>query len=146
MKKLMMMAAGAVMVTGAAQEQTVVPKDAFPSCALTQEEFNSWNTDGVFDPANSTTFDDSTDCNFYKWGAQMFLWITSTVNKTLVYDGSDFLDIITDTSEPDYLQFASANDTGVGKFAVRDMKDDDSGVSQTGGGGVLISKDNGIVY
>jgi hypothetical protein len=147
MKKFMIFAVGAALLGGTAQAQTVVPNDALPTCALNKADFNKWKaTSTAFNAANSTTFDDSSDCNFYKWGSQMFLWITSPLNGGLVYDGDDFLDIVTDASEPEYMQFASSSDTGVGKFAVRSTKDDDTAVSQTGGGGVLISKDNGIVY
>ena len=28
-------------------------------------------------PPNSATFDPSSDCKFYKWSSQMFLWLTT---------------------------------------------------------------------
>jgi hypothetical protein len=66
-----------------AAAQTVVPTDAFPSCALTPEEFKTWfkdgnvTKDGLVKPADSVAFNPPDACAFYKWSEQMFLWITS---------------------------------------------------------------------
>jgi hypothetical protein len=54
--------------------------DAFPSCALTPDEFKTWfndgnvTKDGLVKPADSVAFNPITACSFYKWSEQMFLW------------------------------------------------------------------------
>lgn len=61
-------------------------------CALSQTTFNSWfvngspSLNGAVNPANSAQFDGSTFCNFYQWGQQMFLWVTSPAAP--IYGGS----------------------------------------------------------
>ena len=78
--------------------QQALPPDAQSACGPSPEvindgEFNSWfdnppaSKDGAVKPANSRTFIDAilnggglapgSDCNFYKWSEQMFLWLTS---------------------------------------------------------------------
>jgi hypothetical protein len=53
------------------------------NCKVTAAEFNSWfetgavSLNGVAKPANSVTFSDIANCDFYKWSAQMFLWVNS---------------------------------------------------------------------
>jgi hypothetical protein len=57
-----------------------VPAGAAPLCAVTTAEFNSWKATGKtggFVPPDSATFDPSSDCKFYKWSSQMFLWLTT---------------------------------------------------------------------
>lgn len=136
----------AALLTRPADAQTPLPNDVLGSCAVSATEFDSWKsgTQGVFNAADSATFNDATDCNFFKWGAQMFLWLTSQVDGTHVFDGADFLDVVKDG---DVRNYVASTDTGVGVFAPRTEKtDDDAGVGQTGGGGVLIGPDDGIVY
>lgn len=55
---------------------------AAPMCALSPSEFKSWQSStgkskGFVAP-NSAASTLNTDCGFYKWGSQMFLWLTST--------------------------------------------------------------------
>lgn len=63
--------------------QTVIPGDVKPTCALTPVEFAGWfssgnvSPNGGVDPANSIAFSGSSNCAFYKWSEQMFLWVTS---------------------------------------------------------------------
>jgi hypothetical protein len=58
-----------------------LPQDASPTCIASS--MNSWfqsgtiTVNGVVNPANSLTLDTSTNCNFYLWSQQMFLWLTS---------------------------------------------------------------------
>jgi hypothetical protein len=65
-----------------------VPTDSVsPSCpgnaAQFNSEFNSWfeagavSLNGVVKPADSLNFPDNPNCDFYKWSAQMFLWLNS---------------------------------------------------------------------
>lgn len=117
--------------------QTKLPSDPLPTCPLTLQEWQSWQSSdaAMFKPANSTTFDDETDCNFYKWGAQMFLWITSPTSDGLVYDGPDFYDV---SFKGEYGTFVPQGTTPKQRVRV-EKTDNDTGVAQTGGNGVLIS-------
>jgi hypothetical protein len=52
-------------------------------CPLSQTQFNSWfqggtaSLNGIVNPANSITFNGNSNCDFYKWSEQMWLWATS---------------------------------------------------------------------
>jgi hypothetical protein len=82
------------------------PVDVYPTCIITNEEFNQWkDTTGTyqgdaFNAADSLQFDDETACNFYKWSWQMFLWLTTkeTAGKH-VFDGKLFFDVDASTGE-----------------------------------------------
>jgi hypothetical protein len=71
-------------------QQTVLPQDVIDSCSVTAADFAGWFADGkvtengFVNPANSLTFSDANNCNFYKWSEQMFLWLTSNGKK---YEG-----------------------------------------------------------
>ena len=61
-----------------------LPKDAQNLCPLPEATFNNWfaggkaKENGFVFPANSVTFvSNHTNCSFYEWSEQMFLWITS---------------------------------------------------------------------
>jgi hypothetical protein len=60
-----------------------LPSDARASCTVTSTLFASWfqsgsvAINGVVNPANSVSFSNSPNCDFYKWSEQMFLWQTS---------------------------------------------------------------------
>lgn len=68
---------------------TPVPTDPVTTrCSLGTTEFAGWfqptsvtagavNLNGIANPANSLTFSDNPNCDFYKWSEQMFLWLTS---------------------------------------------------------------------
>ena len=72
----------------------------------------------------------------------MFLWLTSATSGTYVFDGPDFLDVVGN----EYVAL-SGSQSGVGQFAPRTEKqDDETGVAQTGGSGVLISPAGEIVH
>ena len=65
--------------------QQAVPTDAGGTClnSLTTAEFNTWfdagavSLNGAVKPANSVQFSELSNCSFYKWSEQMFLWLTS---------------------------------------------------------------------
>jgi len=69
--------------------KTPVPTDPDTSrCSIQAPEFAGWfqpssvtggtvKLNGIANPANSLTFSDSPNCDFYKWSEQMFLWLTS---------------------------------------------------------------------
>lgn len=109
--KLGLLAAGLTAVVGAiatplpSTAQTYFPPNVDKSkCSLSASEFNDdWTKlklfsptapfGPVYDPTSGMVYvfptngpefsKESTDhCDFYKWGAQMFLWLTSTINDT----------------------------------------------------------------
>ncbi|HEX3583281.1 MAG TPA: hypothetical protein VH087_16040, partial [Thermoanaerobaculia bacterium] len=69
-----------VVCAGSALAQTI-PSDAYQQCPATN--ISSWFTsgsislNGAVNPANSLALNTSTNCNFYLWSSQMFLWMTS---------------------------------------------------------------------
>ncbi len=60
-----------------------LPSNPAASCTVSASLFASWfesgsvSLNGVVKPANSVTFSDNPNCDFYKWTEQMFLWLTS---------------------------------------------------------------------
>jgi hypothetical protein len=75
----------------AAEAQTVVPSNAKatdPACTVSTGEFTSWfaslpvAANGIVNPADSILFPNLPNCTFYKWAAQMFLWLTSPAPTT----------------------------------------------------------------
>jgi hypothetical protein len=77
-----------------AQAQTVLPQDAKPLCTVSAQNFKTWfggnvSLNGAVNPANSITFPNGGDCDFYMWSEQMFLWLTSPAPKT--YGGGSFV-------------------------------------------------------
>jgi hypothetical protein len=84
-----------------------LPQDAKPTCVASSQMFNSWfqsgsvSANGVVNPANSLNLDTSSNCNFYLWSQQMFLWLTSPAPASYggsgrVFDSGVFYDV----SEP----------------------------------------------
>jgi hypothetical protein len=76
---LALLLAGTAFQTSAQAQSLPAPA---ATCAVTPDMFKAWQDTSYggglnFKPANSATFDDATNCDFYKWGAQMFLWLTS---------------------------------------------------------------------
>jgi hypothetical protein len=62
---------------------TSLPNNVKSTCSFTSQEFNAIfesgsvsNNGGVL-PADSFSFASNTNCPFYKWAEQMFLWVTS---------------------------------------------------------------------
>jgi len=61
----------------------VIPSDAQTTCTVTSPVFATWfqngspSLDGIVNPANGITFPNRTNCDFYQWAKQMFLWLTS---------------------------------------------------------------------
>lgn len=77
-----------------AQAQTVLPQDAKALCPIPAQNFKAWfggnvTINGAVNPANSITFPNGGDCDFYAWSEQMFLWLTSPAPKT--YGGGGFV-------------------------------------------------------
>lgn len=82
-----------------------LPLDARGSCNLVDSsQFNSWfearkaSLDGSIKPPDGLSFQGGSDCNFYKWSEQMFLWLTSPApprygENNIVMNTSAFFDI-----------------------------------------------------
>jgi hypothetical protein len=98
---------GAVALGWAAQvanAQVVVPTDVKPTCTVPAVQFAGWFTsgsvsaNGAVDPADSLTFSNIPNCDFYKWSEQMFLWLTSPAptrygGGARVFDSPIFYDV-----------------------------------------------------
>ncbi|MGH1540839.1 MAG: hypothetical protein ACRBHB_10490 [Arenicella sp.] len=139
------------------QAQTTVPDNAKPTCVVSQSEIDSWfvggsvTDNGQVNPADSTApifgnFADNTRCDFYKWGAQMFLWLTTPESGSFVFDSSVFFDVIHDGSS--YKMIPNTGGYDGNAFALRALKGADpiDGTGQAGGSGVLISQENSLTY
>src|SRR3979409_1385362 len=87
----------------ASADAEILPSDAAPLCQLKPSEFASWfeggavTTGGRVTPANSLLFDftvdtpaNSSHCNFHKWAALMFLWLTSPRDDGRVFQSPEF--------------------------------------------------------
>jgi hypothetical protein len=146
-------ATGLVLLASPGAAQMALPTDVQQSCTVAREDFAAWfeggspTPDGVVSAASSVTFPtDNTVCDFYKWGAQMFLWLTSPETDGRVLDGPALFNVLpADASGKRYLQ---ENDTGAAlSFALRTEKFDEIGeVGQAGSGGTLRSQAGGLVY
>lgn len=144
--------ASAILWTGHSYAQTSLPPDPASDCVVDKAVLETWFADGSIEtngwvkPANSVEFDDSTVCDFYKWGAQMFLWLTSPENAGFVFDGAAFFDVVS-VGHGEFKFVTSTPDTA-NNMSLRDMKSDEQieGAGQAGGSGVLISRENSLTY
>ena len=142
-----------------AQAQMTIPTDMAATCMVEPARFASWFTSGTpganapVNPVSSVTFttDNSADngpnvCNFYQWGAQMFMWLTSPEGDGIVLDGPSIF-TVTPTG-PDGKRTLIPNTTGATyQLSLRGGKTDDIGeVGQAGSNGVLLSQQGALVY
>ena len=179
--------------TPSAQAQTQFPSDVDTSqCDLTPSEFQSWITltlpgtttpiGPVYDPTsgipyifpvdgpsfvtnNSSSGMAPDNCAFYKWGAQMFLWLTSSVSDTaspvsnptypatlpFVFN-SEFFYRLSANHDQLLAQGSLAGDSNEGlAIALRTAKQNldglgnagqDEGIGQAGGLGVLLTQNS----
>ncbi len=85
-------------------QASLLPPDAQGLCTVTPALFASWfqsgsvSLNGVVNPANSVQFSTATNCNFYQWSEQMFLWLTSPAPPNYgggahVFDSAAFYDV-----------------------------------------------------
>lgn len=147
----------------AASPPSILPTGSVDSCPLSKTEMQGWFADntitanGKVQPANSPQFPlDNTNCDFFKWSAQMFLWLTSPAllkdssAMTYVFDADGFYDI--SPEDANQTRRFLKNDTAVDNFLIRVNKQDDDlpteigETGQAGGGGILISQQNSLVY
>ncbi|UTW58147.1 hypothetical protein KFE96_15175 [Kordiimonas sp. SCSIO 12603] len=144
----------------AVEGETYFPQNVDKSqCSVDQQTFNGWfggkqpTTPGA--PANaadSVDFPiDNSICDFYKWSAQMFLWLTSPEGENYVFDSVEFFDVSPEMQQGGQtVRKLIPNTPGTegGAYAVRSTKMDEviGETGQAGGGGVLISQNGSIVY
>jgi hypothetical protein len=153
----------------AAAEQMQLPSDVKMTCPVSESTFQGWLKEtpsstlpswrapsgAAFKPASSVTFQadndyDTTLCDFYKWGQQMFLWLTSPDTKDgagWVLTGPAIYNVLPESGGKRGLQpHGSSNETL--DLAVRDNKPDKiEEVGQAGGdSGVLMSQGKSLVY
>jgi|GEM_PF-602553 len=169
--------------------QTVLPENTLKTCSLGSDFDQDWSkitldlnfgiglpitvpVGPAYDtssglvyifPANGPSFqkdDDASHCKFFKWGAQMFYWATSTISDTL---GNVPTGIVPPNSSTPYVFdtefFYRVSERGAdgmrhfvgqgvnepsGPFPIRTRKA--TGVGQAGGDDVLISRANSLVY
>ncbi|MGH1487166.1 MAG: hypothetical protein ACRBCI_13210 [Cellvibrionaceae bacterium] len=100
-------------------------------------------------PANSldpifADFKHNTRCDFYKWGAQMFLWLTSGIDTKHVFNTAPvFYNVsVATNSERHFIAEDGPMRLGVRKGKI----DDEIEMGQAGGGDVLISQKKSLVY
>lgn len=172
MKKLVLaMAAAAIpaAVCTSAMAQLPIPTDAKAACPLTKEDLSGWYLSGAIapngfvKPADSLNFaidPKNPHCSFYRWSAQMFLWLTSPTSGTggRVFDSSVFLDVGQQNGKRVMIPHTPGT---VKNFAVRSSQvgprgkliavADDGSITeietgQAGGNGTLMAQNGSLVY
>ena len=118
------------------------------ACTISSDDFSTWyaNADkGTFTFANSVGFTSTSACDFYKWGAQMFLWMTSPEDDGgYVFTGSSFFNVSPD-DDPNADNPKTRTFIQQSSVKVRDTKIGE--VGQAGGSnGVLLSQGGSLVY
>jgi len=165
MRGLLIFMAGAVVAFLAtpAAAQMKIPTDMDTTCQVDSKTFNSWFTggkptaNGPVNPASSVSFttDHPNDgggpnvCNFYQWGAQMFLWLTSPEGDGLVLDGPSVFTVTPINAAGTRRQLIPNTSGANYPMALRSGKVDDIGeVGQAGepSHGVLLSQQKALVY
>ena len=132
-------------------EKARLPGDVKPTCAA---DISPWfggrvTANGWVQPANSLApifadFDNNTRCDFYKWGAQMFLWLTSGTGTKHVFNTSPgFYNVsVEENNEREFL-----TSDGLMRLTIRKGKTDkEIELGQAGGGDVLLSQKDSLVY
>lgn len=77
-------------------QKSILPSDAMQLCPMNPDSFSTWfaggkvSENGLVNHANSLTFVHDSNCNFYRWSQQMFLWVTSPYEKRSVMESSIF--------------------------------------------------------
>jgi hypothetical protein len=86
-----------------------LPTDVKPTCTISPANFAKWfesgtvTANGIVNPANSITFNGNSNCAFFLWSEQMFLWATSPAPKSYGGGGGRVFDspVFFDVSPPD---------------------------------------------
>lgn len=102
LRTLGLLIAVAVALSSGVASAQVIPSDPQPTCVVTN--FASWfasgtvTKNGLVKPANSITFNPNSNCSFYQWSDQMYLWATSPAPSIYgsgahVFDSAIFYDV-----------------------------------------------------
>lgn len=131
-------------VTVASLQAQTLPTDVSPTCTVSPSNFAGWfasgkvTANGGVNPADSITFVGNSNCAFFLWSEQMFLWVTSPAPAT--YGGGKFVfesPVFYDVSPPDAngdRTLSQNTGKGVRNFSVR--------VAQKGPNGLPVVFDN----
>ncbi|WP_299693125.1 hypothetical protein [uncultured Tateyamaria sp.] len=154
-KTLTLSTCACLLASTPAWAQMTMPTDAEATCTA---DIASWfggtvTPNGVVSPPSSVTFTDDNPnggagpqiCNFYQWGSQMFLWLTSPEGDGIVLDGAAIYNVLPEVDGVRRFQKATA--TPALNVALRAEKAVDSlGEVTQAGGGTLMSQGKSLVY
>lgn len=114
-------------------------------------KLNNWFANGKVSlngqvmAANSVDFNNGTNIDFYKWSEQMFLWITSPEDNTIVLETPEFFTVSPPYSNSKKRDLIPHNPSKTLSASVNIIKlDTEEG--QAGSDDVLMSKDGSILY
>ncbi|SLN40662.1 hypothetical protein PEL8287_02014 [Roseovarius litorisediminis] len=154
MKPVLLTTALFALAGGSAFAQNSFPSDYQNTCGLDSSGFDAWfysgsaAQNGAVSPADGFTFPPikNTDCDFYKWGAQMFLWLTSPApGDDLVFDSPEFYDVVANAQGG--FSFQQNSTEAANLMSLRSVKAEDiGGTGQAGGSDVLISQKGSLNY
>lgn len=136
------------LVTPSALAQTASPQpplqiDVKPTCTVAPAAFATWfsnggvSLDGAVKAANSLTFSPSSNCDFYRWSQQMFLWLTSPAPANYggngrVFDSPVFFDVSAPDANgnrvyvphtPNFQRFIQVRSSQVGPHGLQTLLD-----------------------
>jgi len=131
----------------------VLPPDAKATCALDPTGFSRWfeggrvQKDGVVTPADSLNSPPDSDCDFYKWGERMFLWLTSPDRAGgKVFQSSVFFGVSPPGPDRKRTFLQTARDKITISFSLRTPKPVEHGGLPGRQRGVLMSQNKSLVY
>ena len=150
-------------VFSAAPEQSFVqkahlPTDVYDGCTVKKSEMAKWfsnkkiTANGAVNPADSTAIKFSqgqtnTRCDFYQWGAQMFLWLTSETghpDKHVMSQSPIFYDISISAASIGSRNFVADNGTMILEPGAKTENSIEFG--EASDSDILIAEDNDVVY
>ena len=133
-----------------------------PTCTVSDSEFAGWSqlsgTDTKSIAPNSAAYAINSDCDFYKWAAQAFLWITETNQSSeLVLQGDDFFTVghVNTSTDPSYSRKLYPHDAStvplpqlrtVKSGATIPTPQSNEEVGQAGGDAVLMTANGELVF
>ena len=137
-----------IMVSCVKTDYTKLPTDVKKIADL---KLNNWFANGKVSlngqvmAANSVDFNNGTNIDFYKWSEQMFLWITSPEDNTIVLETPEFYTVSPPYSSSEKRDLIPHNPSKTLSASVNIIKlDTEEG--QAGSDDVLMSKDGSILY
>lgn len=131
-----------IMASCVKPDYTKLPTDVKKIADL---KLNNWFANGKVMAANSVDFNNGTNIDFYKWSEQMFLWITSPEDNTIVLETPEFFTVSPPYSSSEKRDLIPHNPSKTLSASVNIIKlDTEEG--QAGSDDVLMSKDGSILY